>query len=239
MALTGGRYADPAITSFSALVASGAQIHGDALAYLYPAVDGPHHLRQVSFRQLDRLVSQAAAWYGRAFAREIAGANTAAAQPTLALIGVGITFDYFVAVLALLRLHVRVLLLSNKNSAVAHRYLLGACGAVGCIVDAHNTGILGSQEDGFLQSPVDLVGIAELEQQQQQQQPLVAPTDVAALAFQTSDPWTLPSVVIHSSGTTGMPKPIVHTHRSLCLIARHYRLYREFYYDNFQICAPL
>ena len=202
---------------------------------MHPAVDAADGFHKVTFQQLDQLVSKASVWYAQAFAQEIAVARDRAAQPTIALIGVGTTFDYFIAMLALLRLHIRVLLLSNKNSAVTHRYLLAKCGAVGCIVDELNTHVLHDKEEAFLQGPVRLAAVGELHKLDS----VDASLDVATLGFKVDDPWELPSVIIHSSGTTGMPKPIVHTNRSLCLISRHYRLYRDMYFENYQLCAPL
>ena len=187
------------------------------------------NFHEVSFRKLDQLVNKASTWYSRIFSHEIAQANEEGVQPTIALIGLGVSFDYFITMLALLRLHVRVLLLSNKNSRVAHQHLLGKCDALGCIVDEENADAVGC-EKGFGQEPVLLVSIDELQN---------FGADVNASDFKVDDEWTLPSVIIHSSGTTGMPKPIVHTNRSLALIARHYRLYRDFYIENFQMCAPL
>jgi acyl-CoA synthetase (AMP-forming)/AMP-acid ligase II len=191
---------------------------------------------EVSYSKLDQLVTCAASWYSSVFCNEIAQANEEGAQPTIALIGVGITFDYYITLLALLRLHIRILLLSNKNPLVAHQHLLKECSALGCIVDEANIYVIG-REEGFRQGPVPLVGLDELHQWSINN----SHTGInnAHLGFKVDYEWPLPSVIIHSSGTTGMPKPIVHTNRSLCLIARHYRLYRDFYIQNFQMCAPL
>ncbi|KAL8745874.1 MAG: hypothetical protein Q9184_007823 [Pyrenodesmia sp. 2 TL-2023] len=49
------------------------------------------------------------------------------------------------------------------------------------------------------------------------------------------DPWTRPSIIIHSSGSTGMPKPIIHTNRSLLLIARMYRLFPTYHIQNWYL----
>lgn len=189
---------------------------------------------RVSFRELDQLVTNASLWYACVFSDEITKANEDRVQPTVALIGVGITFDYYITILALLRLHVRILLLSNKNSLAVHQHLLSTCDALGYIVDEANADAIGYNE-GFGQGPVPLISIDEL----QKWGAIASHTDIDALGFKVDDEWILPSVIIHSSGTTGMPKPNVHTNRSLALIARHYRLYQDFYIKNFQLCAPL
>ncbi len=226
-------YANPEITSISALVKYNAVSKPQSLAYLLPSTDSTS-FSSVNFAELDELVSRAAIKYSLTFNDEIKSGNAEGKQPTIALVGVGITFDYLIAVLALLRLHIRVLLLSNKNSLVAHQYLLSECTVVGCIADRANIGVLG-QEEGFHRPPVPLILVDSIKEVEFGSDGC----DSSSRGFRTDDEWTLPSVIIHSSGTTGMPKPIVHTNGSICLIARHYRLYRDFYVENFQLCAPL
>ncbi|KAK4966444.1 hypothetical protein LTR42_011609 [Elasticomyces elasticus] len=57
--------------------------------------------------------------------------------------------------------------------------------------------------------------------------------------FRSSDPWNSHSLIIHSSGTTGLPKPIFHSHRSMMLIARMYRVLPEFAINNWYLLFPL
>jgi len=222
-------YTNPETTSLSAIIRLNAETRPNDLAYLYPDDESMKSFQKVAFRELDQLVNRASSWYSRIFSTEIAEANEKRTQPTIAVIGVGITFHYFITMLALLRLHIRVLLLSNKNSLLVHQHLLGLCGALGCIVDEQNADAVG-REAGFRQGPVPLISTDELKS---------FAADVSIVGFRVDDEWNLPSVIIHSSGTTGMPKPIVHTNRSIALIARHYRLYRDFFIENFQMCAPL
>lgn len=64
--------------------------------------------------------------------------------------------------------------------------------------------------------------------------------EVNAVKFQDfGDIWERHTFIIHSSGSTGMPKPIVHTNRSLMLIARMYRLFQEFNIENWFLLFPL
>jgi acyl-CoA synthetase (AMP-forming)/AMP-acid ligase II len=169
-------------------------------------------------------VLKASAHYERIFLSDIEAGNASGKQPSLALLGNGTTFEYWLTLLALLRLNLRVLVLSDKNALVAHRHLLSACDVVGLVVDAPEAGILG-KEEGFTRDPVPLVGVEELDGRQDVQE-----GDIEK--FRSVDEWTLHTMIIHSSGSTGMPKPIIHTNRSLCMIAKNYRLLPEFYIEH-------
>jgi acyl-CoA synthetase (AMP-forming)/AMP-acid ligase II len=200
----------------------------DAPAYLYPTDDT---FTIVSWDAFNKLILKATAHYGRIFKSDIEAGNASGKQPTLALLGNGTTFEYWLTLMAVLRLNLRVLVLSDKNAVVAHQHLLKACDVVGLIFDAPEAGVLG-KEEGFTQLPVPLVGVPEVEALDDVQ-------DSDFLKFQTTNEWTLQTMIIHSSGSTGMPKPIIHTNRSLCMIAKNYRLLPEFFIEHWYICAPL
>lgn len=185
----------------------------------------------VSWEAFNRLVLKASAHYEEIFRSDIEAGNASGRQPTLAMLGNGTTFEYWLTLLALLRLNLRILVLSDKNAVVAHRHLLKACDVVGLVFDAPEAGILG-KEEGFTQAPIPLVGVPEIEAREDVQ-------DCDFSKFATSDDWNLHTMIIHSSGSTGMPKPIIHTNRSLCMIAKNYRLLPEFYIEHWYICAPL
>ncbi|KAK5679509.1 hypothetical protein LTS10_008330 [Elasticomyces elasticus] len=152
--------------------------------------------------------------------------NATGHQPTIALLGSGHTYQYFATQLALLHLGFRVLLLSPSNADVARDHLLTTCDAVGIVVQAD----LNADQQG-----VDLPMFTML----------ALPTSSRTTpmhdieGFRSSDPWSSHSLIIHSSGTTGIPKPILHTHRSMMLIARMYRLMPEYAINNWYLLFPL
>jgi acyl-CoA synthetase (AMP-forming)/AMP-acid ligase II len=212
----------------NALLRHCAETKPESPAYLYPVDDT---FAIVSWDAFNKLVLKASAHYASIFRLDIQTGNTSGKQPTLALLGNGTTFEYWLAVLALLRLNLRVLVLSDKNAQVAHRHLLSVCDVVGLVVDAPQAGVLG-KEKGFTQEPVPLIGAPELDARPEVQEDKV-------VKFHTENEWTLQTMIIHSSGSTGMPKPIIHTNRSLCMIAKNYRLLPEFFIEHWYICAPL
>lgn len=173
------------------------------------------------------MVHSVAALHSASFHQQLVDGIDTARQPTIALLGSGNTIAYFVTQLALVTLGLRVLLLSPSNSDIARDHLLAACDAVGLVV-----------EDQLMQKAQDLglpvVSMAEL--------PSSGPSendDASILSFASDDVWSSHSYIIHSSGTTGLPKPIIHTHRSMMLIARMYRLFPDFAIDNWYLAFPL
>ncbi|KAL1631005.1 putative NRPS-like protein biosynthetic cluster [Neofusicoccum ribis] len=221
------RFANPELTSLAALVRYNAAVQPSQAAFLYPTGDS---FTIVSWQDFDKLVTAAATHYAQKFQREIDGANECAKQPTIALLGNGNTIDYLVTQIALVKLHIRVLLLSNKNAPAARDHLINVCDAVGIIADESNAAVLSAE--GFPQPHVNLIALKELETAGN-------PAKEAPPGFVTDDEWNLQAMIIHSSGSTGLPKPIIHTNRSLCLIARMYRLFPDFVVENWYLCFPL
>lgn len=127
-------------------------------------------------------------------------------------------------------MHIRVLLLSDKNAPAARDHLLEVCETVGIVADESNAAVL--VDEGFFQQPVPLIALSELQNPEFQVQE-------GLTGFHTNDEWVLQAMIIHSSGSTGLPKPIIHTNRSLCLIARMYRLFPDFVVENWYLCFPL
>lgn len=200
-----------------------AKTRGNETGFLYPEENS---FRKVSWIEFNDLVRALAASYADVFQAQLVAGIANARQPTVALLGVGHTFQYFATQLALVRLGLRVLLLSPSNATAARHHLLEACDVMGIVAD-----------EQLLQTLQDLdMPVAEL---------LSRPTAESftekkdVLAFVPIDSWNSHSFVIHSSGTTGLPKPIIHTHRSMMLIARMYRLFPEFYISNWYLAFPL
>ncbi|KAI7087078.1 male sterility protein [Hortaea werneckii] len=217
------RFADSSLTSLPSLLEYNSKIRGNEIGFLYP--EGKT-FRKVSWIEFNDLVKALAASYADVLHAQLGAGIADAKQPTVALLGVGHTFQYFATQLALVRLGLRVLLLSPGNAKAARDHLLDACDVVGIVV-----------EEQLLHSTQDLdMPVAKL---------LSRPTAKSTseqkdvFAFVPNDPWNSHSFVIHSSGTTGLPKPIFHTHRSMLLIARMYRLFPEFYISNWYLAFPL
>ncbi|KAK4892896.1 hypothetical protein LTR27_008624 [Elasticomyces elasticus] len=217
------KYDDPTLTTVTSLLGHNVRTRPDDIGFLRP--EGTSFV-PVSWREFEKVVHTLALSYSQLFRTQIDTGNAIGHQPTIALLGSGHTYEYFATQLALLHLGLRVLLLSPSNADVARDHLLTTCNAVGVVVEAE-------LEAGLQQ--IHLPVIAML--------PLPSPLDgipvYDILGFEPSDPWNSHSLIIHSSGTTGFPKPIYHSHRSMMLIARMYRLLPEFEINNWYLLFPL
>ncbi|KAI7554322.1 male sterility protein [Hortaea werneckii] len=217
------KFADSSLTSLPSLLEYNAKTRGNEIGFLYPE---ENTFRKVSWIEFNDLVKALAASYADVFNAQVVAGIANAKQPAVALLGVGHTFQYFATQLALVRLGLRVLLLSPSNATAARDHLLDACDVGGIVA-----------EEQLLQTVQDLnMPVAKLLSRPTAES-LTGVKDV--LAFVPTDPWNSHSFVIHSSGTTGLPKPIIHTHRSMMLIARMYRLFPEFYISNWYLAFPL
>lgn len=217
------RYSNPELTSLSSLVEYNSRVRGEEVAYLVPRDDT---FAPITWKQFDHLTNYAAAQYSRAFSHEIATGLSTGTQPTIALLGTGNTFRYWVSEVALLKLGVRILLLSDKNADAARDHLLQTCNAVGIVVEQKY--VIAVQE---LQMPiVPFVPVS-----------LTWDPELVSdfVCFKSDDVWNQQAMIIHSSGSTGLPKPIIHTNRSMMLISRMYRLFQSFIVENWYLCFPL
>lgn len=222
--LIDSRYDNPNLSSLPALVSYNASKRPHDIAFLHPVGES---FTKTSWKDFDCIVGSLAASYSQAFEQQIIDGMRHSRQPTVALLGSGHTFDYFATQLALLKLGLRVILLSPGNAIVARDHLLQTCDAVGLVVQSN---LLANSGD--VEMPVVIM--------------LAAPTpltsnerNTAFPRFEPVDVWNSHSLIIHSSGTTGLPKPIIHTHRSLMLIARMYRLFPDFAINNWYLAFPL
>lgn len=216
-------YSNPELTSLASLVRYNAQVRPEEVAYLVPRGES---FAFITWKQFDYLTEYAAAHYSRAFQSDITRAQLERSQPTIALLGSGNTFRYWVSEVALLKLGVRVLLLSDKNADIARDHLLRTCHAVGIVVEQkYVLSVHGLEMPVVPFVPVSLTW---------NPQPVPSFT-----RFETEDVWNQQIMIIHSSGSTGLPKPIIHTNRSMMLIARMYRLFQSFIVENWYLCFPL
>lgn len=223
------RYSDPKLISLAALVHHAGQVYKGEDAFLYPIsteISSPYG--SMSWDEFDSVTEAIAITYAYQLRKELQNGNKTQTQPTVALLGTGTTLEYFCTELALQKLGLRVLLLAESNASNAINFLLESCNALAVITDSKNT-------------KVDTNGIRKLHMIERL--PLDSHVDsceVDAVKFQDfGDVWEQHTFIIHSSGSTGMPKPIIHTNRSMMLIARMYRLFQDFSIENWFLLFPL
>jgi acyl-CoA synthetase (AMP-forming)/AMP-acid ligase II len=223
------RYANPKLVSLAALVRHDGQVYKGRDAFLYPqSAESETQYKSMTWDDFDLVTETIASLYAEQLRNELEEANKLQKQPTIALLGGGRVLEYFCTQLALQKLGVRVLLLAESNAPRALRYLLETCNAVVVITDSKN-------------SAVDTMGIRKLDMiDWLPRNPDLAFAKVDTVKFQGSgDIWDRHSFILHSSGSTGMPKPVVHTNRSMMLIARMYRLFQTFEVQNWFLLFPL
>jgi acyl-CoA synthetase (AMP-forming)/AMP-acid ligase II len=223
------RYSDPSLASLAALVQHSGQTFKGQTGFLYPArfeADTPY--QSMSWDEFDSATDTIALSYAHEFRSEIQHANATHKQPTIALLGVGRSLEYLCSELALQKLGLRVLLLAESNSVDGLHHLLESCEALAVIVDSKN---VEADTNGVRKIPMieSITGHIDIHN-----------TNVNAVRFQDfEDVWERHTFIIHSSGSTGMPKPIIHTNRSMMLIARMYRLFQNFSIENWFLLFPL
>jgi acyl-CoA synthetase (AMP-forming)/AMP-acid ligase II len=223
------RYSDPKLVSLAALVRYAGQEYKGQTAFLYPVrADATTPYQSMTWDEFDAATEKIALRYAYQLRMELEKANATHRQPTIAILGAGRTLEYFCTEVALQKLGVRVLLLAESNSLSGFHHLLESCEALVVITDLKNAGI---NTNGIrkLQMIDDIPKGTETHH-----------TDIAGVKFQDfGDVWERHTFIIHSSGSTGMPKPIIHTNRSMMLIARMYRLFQEFAIENWFLLFPL
>ncbi|CZR53994.1 uncharacterized protein PAC_03877 [Phialocephala subalpina] len=223
------RYSDPRLVSLAALVRHDGNVYRGQKGFLYPtSTKADCSYESMAWDEFDQVTEAVALAYARQLKTELKVANATRKQPTIALLGRGITLAYFCTQLALQKLGVRILLLAESNALNALHHLLESCNALAVVTDSRNSG---ADTSGIRK--LDMIDVL----------PKGIDTDcreVDLLKFQDfGDVWERHTFIIHSSGSTGMPKPIIHTNRSMMLIARMYRLFQEFDVENWFLLFPL
>ncbi|KAK3656350.1 hypothetical protein LTR56_003052 [Elasticomyces elasticus] len=217
------KYEDPTLTTVTSLLGYNARTRPNDIGFLRP--DGTSFI-PVSWREFETIVHKLALSYSQLFRAQIDTGNATGHQPTIALLGSGHTYEYLATQLALLHLGLRVLLLSPSNADAARDHLLTTCDAVGIVVQAE-------LKAGLQQIYLPAITMIPLPS-------FSGDTSTHDIeGFRPFDPWNSHSLIIHSSGTTGLPKPVYHTNRSMMLIARMYRLLPSFAIDNWYLLFPL
>lgn len=223
------RYSNPKLVSLAALVRYDGTFYNSQEAFLYPASaehNTPYH--SMSWDRFDSVTESIALIYAYQLEKELRSSNITQVQPTVALLGSGSTIEYFCTQLALQKLGLRVLLLAESNAKNAIHCLLDSCDVLVVITDLKNAkaDVNGVRKIRMIESlPSDThTGYCEVD----------------AVKFKDiGDIWERHTFIIHSSGSTGMPKPIMHTNRSMMSIARMYRLFQEFNIENWFLLFPL
>lgn len=217
------------LVSLAALVRHDGSVYKGQKAFLFPAsTEATTSYQSMNWDEFDSVTEKVALTYAYELQSEIQYGNRTQKQPTVALLGAGKTLEYFCTQLALQKLGLRVLLLAESNASNAIHFLLESCDALAVITDSKNAGI---ETKGIKR--LDMIEILPPSSR-------VEYIEVDAVKFQDfGDVWERHTFIIHSSGSTGMPKPIIHTNRSMMLIARMYRLFQEFNIENWYLLFPL
>lgn len=223
------RYSDPKLNSLSALVRYNGAVYGEQKAFLYPlAAEFSTAYGVMTWEEFNRTTGSIALWYAEELKAELEIANVRKEQPTIALLGGGRTLEYFCTQLALQKLGIRVLLLAESNALSSLHHLLQTCHTLAVVTDSKNSSI-----DTNNIRKIDMIETLAAT-------PTMQYSELDAVKFRDyDDVWEQHSFIIHSSGSTGMPKPIIHTNRSMMLIARMYRTFQEFEVHNWFLLFPL
>ena len=224
------RFPDPKLDSLSALVEYAAMTYCDQPAFYFPStgeIDTKYE--SIDWKQFHRVTTVLAAKYGESMHNVLVEANKNKIQPTVALLGHGKTIQYFATQIALQKLNVEVLLLAENNSPEAMQSLLERCKASVLMVEENFNVPFPVYDLLLLKMVHDCLNFTD-----------VFADDTTFPRFEDDgDPWERPTFVIHSSGSTGPQKPIVHTNRSILTIARMYRVFPNFHIENWFLLLPL
>jgi acyl-CoA synthetase (AMP-forming)/AMP-acid ligase II len=221
------RYANPSLVSLAALVRHDGLTYRGQTGFLYP-VESEGLYEAMTWDEFDRITEILAAEYAQNLREEVEDANRTQRQPTVALLGGGNSVEYFCTQLGLMKLGFRVLLLAESNPPNALHHLLDSCDVSVVITDMKN-------------AKVETYQVRKIKMVESLPRDLtVSSSEVDSTRFRDcGDVWERHTFIIHSSGSTGLPKPIIHTNRSMMLIARMYRLFQDFEVKNWFLLFPL
>lgn len=224
------RYSDPSLNSIATLVKYDAIVFKKQVAFMCPASSkSDTKYIPITWHRFHHITEVLARDYGKLLRREVANGQNSGCQPTIALLGSGTTFEYFATQIALQKLNLRTLLLADESPENVLKHLLFECHAVAIICDSKNSNIAINhlRKISMIENPLQL-------------HKTLAEGELDSIRFEDrSDPWKRHAFILHSSGSTGMPKAIIHTNRSMMLIARSYRLFPDFHIENWYLMFPL
>jgi acyl-CoA synthetase (AMP-forming)/AMP-acid ligase II len=219
------RFSNPELTSLASLIRHNAKQVGSDIAFFYPTSAGDKTgFSSITWVEFDRCTNILASRYSKTLHDILVRANATIQQPCVALWGAGHTIEYFATQMALAKLNVKVLLLADSAPVTTVTHLLNVTKAELIIAD--------QQHERFYNQTLVIP--------MEQSLPFESEPPLDTVVFHDGkDPWERPAFIIHSSGSTGLPKPITHTNRSLMQIARMYRLFPEFHVENWLLLFPL
>lgn len=224
------RFPDPKLDSLSALVCYAAKTYRNQPAFYFPSTEelDPKY-ECISWEQFHRMTDAVAAKYSTMIHDVLAEAKKSKVQPTIAQLGHATTIQYFATQIALQKLNIRTLFLAPTNSAEAMQSLLKRCQVSVLIVEENFT------------VPFPVRDILHLNMVQNCLDFIDASTDDMTISRFEDErgAWERPTFILHSSGSTGPQKPIVHTNRSLLTIARMYRPFPDFHIENWFLTSAL
>ncbi|CAO1597195.1 MAG: hypothetical protein LQ349_000119 [Xanthoria aureola] len=221
------RYSDPCLNSIGALVAYAAAAYNRETAFVYQASEEADSWKTTTWEDFHGVTELIGLIYSEKLRDELTSANSTKIQPTVALLGRGTGIEFYVTIVALQKLNIRVLLVSSALSTETTQMLYDRCGALAVIVDEEYsaTPLSVARKIRLIENPFDLSR---------------STTAISANRYDDGlDPWNRPSIIVHSSGSTGVPKPIVHTNGSLLLMARTYRLLPSYHIQNWYLLFAL
>ncbi|KAL9576713.1 MAG: hypothetical protein Q9212_006874 [Teloschistes hypoglaucus] len=222
------RYSDPSLNSIGALVKYAAKTYKNQTAFLYPLsekIDSYYAL--VTWEDFDRMTDTVASNYSEQLHDILSEANTTGVQPTVGLLARGTGIEFYITVVALQKLNIKTLMFFSALTPEIIQTLFDRCGALALISDAEYaaTPLSAARKISMIEDPFTL--------------PTSKPTSLTLRFEDNLDPWDRHSIIIHSSGSTGVPKPKIHTNRSLLLIARMYRLFPRYHIQNWYLLFAL
>lgn len=178
---------------------------GDETIFSYPSSETDYV--DYTYRQLDIYASRLARKYRSIIPQRESSSD---AERVVGLLGPS-NFEYFVSILALTKLGHTVLFLSTRISPAAYTSLLLSTGAEHILIDPSFNSVLDDVRKEFPKLQVH-----EIEEKSTYDFP-TTDNDQETRFDQNLDPeveCNKISWIIHSSGSTGLPKPIFQTHRA-------------------------
>ncbi|KAL1649596.1 hypothetical protein SLS58_001653 [Diplodia intermedia] len=185
----------------------------DPVLVAYPATD-VDDFEQYTAKRLDRYADAAAAKY-KSLGLEPADPTSASDAPVVALLAPS-SFEVIVTILAVSRLGWALLFLSPRLTPAAHARLLETC-RCGIIITAPEQQDSLPQIRAALPSTSSLTSIAPITwaDYRMPPPPPSTTTTTTTTSSSSSSPSEKTAWIIHSSGSTGFPKPIPLSHRAL------------------------